>query len=321
VHKGDVLAELESPDITDALKREQSSYAELLAELERQKIIARKQKLAARRDADQTEIERVSAQRAYERIEHAGVVGVVAKNEFQKAQDALRSAEIRSKHAAAAALLENDDVDLQLKTRTSQLERQKLALDFARRRVDDLTVRAPMDGFIGSLAVANRSVVPANAPLLTLVDLSRLEIELEIPETYVADLGLGMRVEIAAGDIKAVGELSAISPEVVKNQVLARVRFSGQQPTGLRQSQRVSARLLIDEKPNVLLLPRGPFLDTQGGHHVYVVEDGVAVRRPVKLGATSVAAVEVVSGLKPGDKVVIAGTDTFENAERVTIND
>ena len=321
VKRGDVLAVLESPDLADALKREQSSYEELLAEVSRQQIIARKQKLIARRDADQAEIERVAAQRAFERIEKVGVVGIIAKNDFDKAQDSLKSAEIRSKHAASAALLENDDVELQLKTRTSQLQRQKLALDLARRRVEELTLRSPMDGFIGSLAVANRSVVPANTPLMTLVDLSRLEVELEIPETYAADLGLGMTVEITAGETKAVGKLAALSPEVVKNQVLARARFSGAQPAGLRQSQRITARLLIDEKKDVLLLPRGSFVELQGGHHAYVVEDGIAYRRPIRLGATSVSAVEILDGLKPGDKVVVSGTDSFENAERVKINE
>ncbi|MBG9388636.1 efflux RND transporter periplasmic adaptor subunit [Caenimonas aquaedulcis] len=320
VKKGDVLAVLESPDLAGALKREQSSFEELQAEVLRQQLIARKAKLIARRDADQAEIERIAAQRAYERVEAAGIEGVIAKNDFQKAQDTLKSAQIRSKHASEAALLENDDVDLQLKTRLSQLQRQKIALDLARQRVDELTLRSPMDGFIGSLAVANRAVVAANAPLMTLVDLTRLEVELEIPETYVADLGIGMNVEITAGEIKATGKLSALSPEVVRNQVLARVRFSGAQPQGLRQSQRVQARLLIDEKANVLMLPRGPFVEAQGGHYVYVVEDGVARRRPVTLGAMSVAAVEVAGGLKAGEQVVISGTEAFDNAEAVSIN-
>ena len=321
VKQGDVLAVLESPDLADAFKREQSSYAELQAEVARQQILMQKAKLAARRDADQAEIERIAARRAVERIDSVGIAGIVGKNDYDKAQDALKSAEIRSKHAAAAALLENNDVDLQLQTRMNQLQRQKLALDLARRRVDELTVRAPLDGIVGSLAVANRSVVPANAPLMTLVDLSRLEVELEIPESYAADLGLGMTVEVTAGDVRANGKLSALSPEVVKNQVLARVRFTGAQPAGLRQSQRVTARLLIDEKRDVMLLPRGPFIDVQGGKFAYVVEGGVAYRRPVQIGATSVAAVEVVNGLKPGDQVVVTGTDTFDNAERVKIND
>jgi len=243
-----------------------------------------------------------------------------ADTEGEASEDALRSAEIRSKHAAKAAELENDDVVLELKTKVSQLQRQRLSLEYARRRVEELTVRAPVDGFIGSLSIANRSVVPANAALMTLVDLSVLEVELEIPEAYAADIGLGMNAEITTGDGKATGKLSALSPEVVKNQVLARARFTGPQPAGLRQSQRVSARLLIEEKPNVLLLPRGPFVETEGGRFAYVVADGIAERRPVRLGATSVSAVEVLEGLKEGDKVVIAGSDTFENAARVSIN-
>jgi HlyD family secretion protein len=320
VKRGDVLAVLESPDLTDELKKEQSSYQELAAEVARQQILARKQKLLAQRDADTAEIDRLSAQRTLERYDSVANEGVVAKIDYQKAKDALRAAEIRARHATQASTLEKDDVDLALRTKTAQLERQKLVLANAQRRVDELTVRAPVDGFIGTLNVANRSVVQANTPLMTLVDLSALEVELEVPETYVNDLGLGMRAEITVNGATSSGKLSALSPEVVKNQVLARVRFDGKQPDGLRQSQRVQARLLIDEKPNALLLPRGPFVESEGGRFAYLVQDGVAVRTPIRMGATSINAVEILGGLKQGDKVVVAGTETFENAKRVSIN-
>ncbi|MBB3225319.1 efflux RND transporter periplasmic adaptor subunit [Pseudoduganella umbonata] len=320
VKQGDVLAVLESPDLTDELKKEQSTYQELAAEVARQQILARKQKLLAQRDADTAEIDRLSAQRTLERYDGVANEGVVAKIDYQKAKDALRAAEIRARHAIEASTLEKDDVDLALRTKSAQLERQKLVLANAQRRVDELTVRAPVDGFIGTLSVANRSVVQANTPLMTLVDLSALEVELEVPETYVNDLGLGMRAEITVNGATTVGKLSALSPEVVKNQVLARVRFEGRQPEGLRQSQRVQARLLIDEKANVLLLPRGPFVESEGGRYAYLVQDGVAVRTPIRMGATSINAVEILSGLKQGDKVVVAGTETFENAKSVAIN-
>jgi HlyD family secretion protein len=320
VRKGDVLAILESPDLADAFKREQSSYSQLEAEVARQHILARKQKLLAQRDADTAEIDRLSAQRTLERYESVAQVGIIAKIDYQKAKDALNSAQIRASHAARAAALEGDDVALALKTKLNELDRQRLSLANAQRRFDELTVRAPVDGFVGTLNVQNRSVVAANTPLMTLVDLSKLEVELEVPETYVADMGLGMSAEILLGDIRATGKLSALSPEVVKNQVLARVRFDGVQPKGLRQSQRVSARLLIEEKPNALMLPRGPFVESEGGRFAYVMQDGVAVRTPIRLGATSISAVEILSGVKPGDKVVIAGTDTFANAARVSVN-
>jgi HlyD family secretion protein len=320
VKKGDILAVLESPDLSDALKREQAAYAQIEADVARQRILARKQKLLARRDADTAEIDRLSAQRTLERYDAVSNEGIIAKIEYQKAKDALNSAEIRAKHAEQAATLEGDNVALELESKIKQLDQQRSTLSNAQRRVDELTVRAPVDGFIGTLSVANRSVVPANTPLMTLVDLSRLEVELEVPETYVADIGLGMSAEINVGTGTATGKLSALSPEVVKNQVLARVRFNGQQPAGLRQNQRITARLLIDEKANTLMVQRGPFVESEGGRFAYVVRDGIAIRTPIKMGATSVSAVEILGGLKQGDKIVIAGTETFENAERVSIN-
>jgi HlyD family secretion protein len=320
VKSGDVLAVLESPDLSDALKREQAAYAQIEADVARQRILARKQKLLAQRDADTAEIERVSAQRTLERYDVVVNEGAVAKIEYQKAKDAVNSAVIRARHAIEAAQLENDNVALELESKIKQLDQQRSTLSNAQRRVDELTVRAPVDGFIGTLSVTNRSVVPANTPLMTLVDLSRLEVELEVPETYVADLGIGMGAEINYGAGMAKGKLSALPPEVVKNQVLARVRFSDAQPAGLRQNQRITARLLIDEKPNVLMVQRGPFVESEGGRFAYLVRDGIAIRTPVKLGATSVSAVEILGGLKQGDKIVIAGTETFENAERVSIN-
>jgi HlyD family secretion protein len=319
VKKGQVLAALESPDLTDELKKEQTLFNELQAEVARQQILARKQKLAAQREADTAEIDRVSAMRTLQRYESVSTEGIIAKIDMQKAKDAVAAADIRARHTKQAAELEGDNVALELKTKTAQMERQKLSLANAQRRVDELTVRAPVDGFIGTLSVANRSVVQANTPLMTLVDLSQLEVELEVPESYVNDLGLGMSAEIEVAGAKTRGKLSALSPEVVKNQVLARVRFD-KQPEGLRQSQRVAARLLIDEKPNVLMVQRGPFVESEGGRYVYLVQDGIAVRTPVQLGATSVAAVEIVNGLKQGDKIVIAGTENFENAKRVSIN-
>jgi HlyD family secretion protein len=320
VKKGDVVAELESPDLTNLLKREQANYEQLDAEVARQRILARKQKLLAQRDADQAEIERLTAERTFQRFEKAGPEGVISKIDYMKAQDALKSAEIRAKHAAQATSLENEDVELNLKTKVAQLAQQRLVRDDAQRKVEELRLKAPVDGMVGTLSVANRSVVAANTALMTLVDLSQLEVELEIPESYVSDLGLGMTAEITINGVTSRGKLSALSPEVVKNQVLARARFEGAQPAGLRQSQRVSARLLIEEKPNVLMLQRGPFVESEGGRFVYQVQSDIATRKPIKLGATSISAVEIVEGLKLGDKVVIAGTDQFENAEKISIN-
>ena len=321
VKKGDLLAILDSPDLSNQLAREQATLAQLEAQVARQRILAEKQRLLARRDADEAEVARLGAERLLARTEGGFKAGAIAEIEYLRAQDALKSAEIRSRQAAQASGLEIKDVALETSTRVSELQRQRLVTADMQRRVDELHVRSPVDGVVGTLSVADRTVVAAKTALMTVVDLSRLEVELEIPESYADDLGLGMNVEVAIGATRATGKLSALSPEVVRNQVLARVRFDGEQPPGLRQSQRLTARILIEEKPNVLMLPRGPFVENEGGRAAYVMDGDVAVRRPIQLGATSVSAVEILSGLQPGERVVVSGTDAFEDAERISVND
>ena len=321
VRKGDLLAVLDSPDLSNQLAREQATLAQLEAQVARQRILAEKQRLLARRDADEAEVARLGAERILTRTEGGFKAGAIAEVDYLRAQDALKSAEIRARQASQASQLEIKDVALETSTRVSELQRQRLAVADMQRRVDELNVRSPVDGVVGTLSVADRTVVAANTALMTVVDLSRLEVELEIPESYADDLGLGMNVEVNIGSTQATGKLSALSPEVVRNQVLARVRFDGQQPAGLRQSQRLTARILIEEKPDVLMLPRGSFVEQDGGRIAYVMDGDVAVRRPIQIGATSVSAVEIVSGLQAGERVVVSGTDTFEDAERVSIND
>ena len=320
VTAGQVLAQLESPELDNELNRERATLQQLDAEVARQRILSDKARLLARRDADEAEVNRVAAARELQRMQRGFDLGALPEIDLLKAKDDLRSAEIRASHAGGEAEMAVREAALALTTSQQQHERQRLIVADLERRVDALTLRTPVAGIVGTLSVADRAVVPANSPLMTVVDLSRLEVELEVPETYADDLGLGMRAEVRIGTTLAAGTLSALSPEVVNHQVLARVRFDGAEPEGLRQNQRVGARVLIDEKPDVLTLARGPFVEQQGGRFAYVLDGDIAVRRPITLGATSVSAVEIVSGLSPGERVVIAGTDTFADAERVRIN-
>ena len=321
VERDQVLAAIDSPELANEYEREQSTLQQLEVEVSRQRILAEKQKLLARRTADEAALTLTAAERELQRTQRAHELGALSEVEYLRARDSRASAEILSRHAAADAELESQSVGFELQTREKALQRQRLLVANLERRVEELQVRAPVAGVIGTLSVSDRAVVAANTPLLTVVDLSQLEVELEVPEAYAKDLGLGMAAEVQVGASRALGKLSAISPEVVGNQVLARVRFDGEQPPGLRQNQRITATVLFEERPDVVMLQRGPFLEAHGGRFAYVVDaDGVATRRPIRIGATSVSAVEVIEGLAPGERVVIAGSDGFDNAERVAIN-
>ncbi len=319
VRAGQVLASIESPELNSEFERESSRLQQLEVEVARQKILAAKQKLLARRTADERALALTAARREAERSQRAYDRGALSEVDWMRYRDAVESAEILSRHAQADADLEARSVEFELQTRVQGLDQQRLLVAELQRRVEQLQVRAPVDGVIGTLSVSDRAVVVGNAPLLTVVDLSHLEIEAEVPETYADDLGIGMPVALRVSGGTATGKISAISPEVVGNQVLARIRFDEALASGLRQNQRVSGRILFDQRDNVLLVDRGPFLDAEGGRFVYRVRDGIAERVPIQIGATSIDAVEIVAGLAEGERVVIAGSELFAAADRIAL--
>jgi len=319
VAAGQVLARIASPELQAERAREAATLLQLEADRQRQQIVTRSQRLAAERDADEARLALTATTRDEQRSAEACAAGVVSLVDCLRRQDAVQAGRIRAVHAAKAVELVTADGGFELQSLAQRVARQRAVVAELDRRIEALAVRAPVASRVGSIAVAERAAVAANAPLLTLVDLSRLEVEMQVPELYAADLGLGMtlRLQIAGKDVDAV--LAAVAPEVQSGQVLVRARFQGAQPEGLRQNQRVAGRILIDERRGVAMLARGPFVETHGGHAAYVVEGDHAVRRAVKLGAMGSAAVEVVQGLAPGDAVVVAGSETFDNAPRVRL--
>jgi HlyD family secretion protein len=150
VKKGDLLAVLDSPDLSNQLAREQATLAQLQAEVARQRILAQKQRLVARRDADEAEVARLGAARILQRTEGGYKAGAIAEVDFLRAQDALKSAEIRSRQAGQASGLEIQDVALETSTKLNELQRQRLTVADTQRRVDELNVRSPVDGVIGT---------------------------------------------------------------------------------------------------------------------------------------------------------------------------
>jgi HlyD family secretion protein len=173
---------------------------------------------------------------------------------------------------------------------------------------------------VANLAQSDKAHLAESAPILTVVDLSALEIEFRIPETYAGDIKPGMRTAITLGGRTDTGIVTAISPEVRSNEVTGRVRFAGtQQPPGLRQNERASVRIVLDERDGVLQFERGSNID-ESTRHLYVIRGNKAVRVPVELGAASVAAIEVVRGLSPGDRVIVSDTRDFNEAPELTIS-
>ncbi len=320
VKKGQELAVIDSPELRSKLAQEQATLAGLEAEASRAQLDATLARAKARKDTDQASIERQAAERDLQRYQRGYDGGAVPQIDLAKANDTLKKADISLTNAQTDARLQGQGADLDARNKRLLADRQRAVVDEVQRQVDALTLRAPFDGQVGQVQATQHTQVPANAPVLGVVDLSRFEIEIKVPESFARDLSIGIPAQLTSGNGQPFpGEISAVSPEVVAGEVNARIRFTDKQPQGLRQSQRMQARVVLDTRRNVLKVERGPFVE-QGNGQAYVMDGSVAIRRPVQLGVSSLGEVEILSGLQPGDRVVVSGSDLFGDAERVSVN-
>ena len=318
VSKGQVLAVIDSPELKNEYQRERATLDSLDAALLRQKIEIRRETLTSQQQADVSQVSIEAAQRELKRAQWAWDQKVISERDYKRAQDDVSTAKLNFDHARDTATLEKDSLALDLRTRTLERERQALIVEDLKQRVGELTVRSPVDGMVANLAQAEKTKVADSAPLVTVVDLTAFEIEFHVAETYAGEIKPGMAAEITLGGRTETGRVTALSPEVRQNEVVGRVKFAKSQPSGLRQNERASVRIVLDEREGVLKFERGSMID-EATRAVYVVRSNHAIRVPVELGAASVTEVEALRGLAPGDRVIISDTRDFNAAPQVTI--
>ena len=317
VSRGQPLATLDSPELANEYQRETATLESLDAALARQQIEIRRQILTSQQQADLAQVAIKAAERERKRSQWAWDQRVISERDYQRSIDDVATARLNFDHARDSASLERDSLALDLRTRRLERDRQALVVAALKERVAQLTVRSPVDGLVANLAQPQKTRVPANAPLVTVVDLSVFEIEFQVAESYAGDIKAGMGAEITLEGRAVPGTVTAISPEVRQNQVIGRVKFRGQQP-GLRQNERAAVRIVLDERDNVLKFERGSYIDA-ASRALYLVHGNRAQRVPVELGAASVSEIEVIRGLTAGDTVIISDMRDSNQASEVAI--
>ena len=320
VEKDQIVAVIDSPDLSAKLSREDATIQSLRIDWQRARLDADR-KLAQLRDAyRQAEIDRKTSERELDRSRKAFALGSFSELQLLRSQDALEKAQFAYEQARSTYDSQPKQNRFDIESKKALLDRQQLLVVQLRREIDRLQIRSPVTGQVGQVQISDRANVPKDAPLLTVVDLSALEVEIKAPESLARDLSSGMAADLEGSGRRWKAVVGAISPQVVNGEVTARLRFADQRFEGLRQNQRVSVRIFIDKRNNVLMVERGLFLEQDGGSVVYVVHGDIAERHPVRLGVAGVQDVEVLEGLAEGDQMIISGTEAFHGAQRVILS-
>ncbi len=321
IHRGQEIAVVESPELMSLLEREKSNLAASLAGLERRRIEARQENLENRQEIGLLEVQVEAAERARRRAEDSRAAGIVNMVEYETAQDDYKVRQLELQHARQKEDLTAENLGFEIRNQEMQVETQRLVLENVKRQVNQLTLRSPVDGLVSRLDVKEQDAVVRGQPLIAVVDLSAYEIEILVPESYADEIVPGTDAIISYGGVDYRGSVNRMSPEVEGSQVRGVVSFAGETPDDLKQNQRVSVRLVMESRPGVLKVARGPFLEDGGGRLAYVLEGDLAVLRPIVVGAVSVDEVEIIEGLAEGDTIIISDMTRFEGVDTILIRD
>ena len=317
---GDLLAKITSPALQNDLQQQLAVLAGMQSEAERSVLAAREQQLDIEQVMNNAQVNLLAARRELQRAHQSIEMGVIRALDFDIAKDNLTKAELEFDHAKRKVELAKDKLSFEQRSREQDIHRQQLVVNELQRKVAGLNITAPVTGQLGNWLVEQQSHVLPGQALLTVIDLSQYEAELAVPESYARDLSAGQHVEVTLGNQQLSGAISTIAAEVRNNQVTARVRFSEADSTQLRQSQRLTARVILEHKTNVLKIARGDFVSSGGGRQAYQVLDNQALRKNIELGALSVQWVEILSGATEGEQWVISNLSDFKDSDRVNLN-
>ncbi len=320
VEEGALVATVDSPTLINRLLQEQARLESLGIELERKKINSKQAIIKAKQQIQLEKVVLAAAEREQRRAEQSIKIMAISQIDFEKAVDDLKRSRLKHDFSIEQASLEKESLAFEIKTAEFEYNQYRLLVENTSRLVKALKILAPVSGIVGSWSVEQKSAVVLNQPLLTIVDLSKFQVEVEIPESYADKLGIGMVAKITYNDKTYDAMIATISPEVTNNIVKGRVTFTSEPPPGIKQNQRVTTRVILEKKSNVLFLPRGSFVQHHGGRKAFVVVDEVATLTKISIGSSSINKIEIISGLTEGDRVIVSNTDFVDKSKVLTLN-
>lgn len=239
-------------------------------------------------------------------------------------RDYARNLELQQKGLVSATAIDN------LKY---ELEAARANWELARLQLSYCDIRSPIAGTVTQrldVVKVGNTVTPvggvidsADSSLFVVEDLDSLMLRVNVPERELSKLSVGQLAELAFDAVPGRsfrGEIALISPYINAQTATFEVRIRVTETAGLlRPGMFARVAIVYERKPDALQIPRTALLDGDGPPKVFVVQDGKAAERAVELGLSNGAMIEVVSGLKDGEQVVVVGQGAVKPGAAVRI--
>lgn len=314
-----VLLQLSNPDAELAALEAERDVAQAEAQLAQLVAQLDGTRLAQESAVAGLQGEEVMATRRKEIDAQMAEKGVIS--ELESAESSAKATQLATRRAFEQRRLQalRRGNAAQLEAQRAQVERLRALAGFRRKQLDALAVRAGQAGVVQQVAVEAGQSVAAGAPLAKVIDPAKLQARLRIPETSTTDVtpGLAATVDTRNGVVK--GEVVRIDPAAVNGSVIVDVRLIGELPKAARADQNVDGTIELGTTRDVLHVARPAIGEAHAAASVFVLRGDEAHRVSIELGRAAMSEIEVVSGLREGDQVVLSDMARWDGVDRLRV--
>jgi HlyD family secretion protein len=317
-----VLLELTSPEVEQAARDAESQFKAVEAELITLRASLQRQLLEQESSAARVNSEYQQAKMEAETNDNLSKNGLVAdlthKTSKIKAQDLAARAAIEQKRLEFS----RDSIEPQIASKQAEVEQLKAMAQMRKDQMEQLRVRAGFTGVLQQLPVEVGQRVAAGTNLARVADPTKLKAEIKIAETQAKDIQINLPAKIDTRNGVVDGHVVRVDPAVEQGTVRVDVAIDGELPRGARPDLSVDGTIELERLDNVVYVGRPAFGQENNTVGIFKLVPGSseAVRTPVKLGRSSVNTIEILSGLEPGDQVILSDTSAMDAHERIRLN-
>jgi HlyD family secretion protein len=319
VKKGDVIIRLTNSNLKLNILSTEAGLAEQINFLRNTRISMEQERLAIQQQLLVQNYEIIKRKRTFEQSQRFYKKDIISKNEYLEATElyefAVKNRQILSERQKTDSTLR----EVQVGQMEFSLGKMKTNLELVKERLENLQVKAPIDGQIGLLDAEIGQSIPQGQRIGQVNDLSGFKVTAKIDEHYIDRVKKGLDASFTRQDKNFAMVVKKVYPDVREGTFEIDMVFEREVPDNIRPGQTYHVELQLGQPETALLIPRGGFYQSTGGQWVYVLTGSgtEAVRRQVKIGRQNPQFYEVLEGLKPGEQVITSGYEMFGDNERV----
>lgn len=322
LRRGDTILVLSNPELLrqiedqqDEWEKQRISYEEKSIEMEQKSINLQQLMLQATYDLNRLE-------KSFELDKEEYKMGVKSRAQLEVQEDEFafkaKNTELQLqglKHDSAMAVIRKELMK-------NDLERERKKYEHTRERLKELVVKAPIAGQLSFVRVTPGQQVASGEAVGEIKVLDQFKIHAAMSEYYVDRITTGLPATISWQSMKYPLRITKVVPEVKDRTFDIDLVFTNEVPETVRIGKNFRVQVELGQPEDALVIPRGDFFQVTGGQWIYKLNaaGNRAVKVPINIGWQNPLQYEIISGLQPGDRIIVTGYNTFGNADELILN-